>query len=232
MQKRGAKKSQPYVDWLFKFVPPDARFFELKNLARGLNTLEGTAEGKDRAWSEWFDREGEFREDVRKWTMAHGKKIRQAWEAAREIITECLKRPALEPLPARAVRRFNSLAREEPVLYFVRSREETLGSGGIFTGGRKGFQVPRTEKNMWSGHNWTGEFGVLTSGSPRSDVVLLLREFFVCSYRNRLKQCPVCRKWFVDASRNETSLRCGVKCTNRWWNRTRRREANHNHVKP
>jgi hypothetical protein len=43
----------------------------------------------------------------------------------------------------------------------------------------------------------------------------------------RIKLCPQCDRWFVDERRNALAVRCSVECTNRWWNRSRRRAANH-----
>ena len=43
----------------------------------------------------------------------------------------------------------------------------------------------------------------------------------------RLKICPQCNKWFVDKTHNRMAVRCSIQCTNRWWNKERRRRANH-----
>jgi len=43
----------------------------------------------------------------------------------------------------------------------------------------------------------------------------------------RLKHCPQCARWFIDKSKNATAIRCTIACTNRYWNRARRRAANH-----
>jgi hypothetical protein len=43
----------------------------------------------------------------------------------------------------------------------------------------------------------------------------------------RLKRCPQCARWFVDKAKNATAIRCTIACTNRYWNRARRRAANH-----
>jgi hypothetical protein len=44
---------------------------------------------------------------------------------------------------------------------------------------------------------------------------------------HRLKRCPQCERWFADESKNVTGVRCSTACTNRYWNRARRRAANH-----
>jgi hypothetical protein len=43
----------------------------------------------------------------------------------------------------------------------------------------------------------------------------------------RLKSCPQCGRWFIDKSKNVRAIRCASACTNRYWNRARRRAANH-----
>lgn len=38
----------------------------------------------------------------------------------------------------------------------------------------------------------------------------------------RMKQCSVCDKWFVDASNGQTGLRCSPSCTWAYWNANRK----------
>jgi hypothetical protein len=43
----------------------------------------------------------------------------------------------------------------------------------------------------------------------------------------RVKRCPNCDRWFVDITSNIAMQRCSAWCTNRWWDRARRRKAGH-----
>jgi hypothetical protein len=43
----------------------------------------------------------------------------------------------------------------------------------------------------------------------------------------RLKNCPVCHKWFVDRSKNKSKIRCSARCTSQRWSWTERKNANH-----
>ena len=57
----------------------------------------------------------------------------------------------------------------------------------------------------------------------KAGLTFLWEHFFRGETWRRLKQCPVCRKWFVDKSRNRGKKRCSRQCTGRFWNRPRRR---------
>jgi len=43
----------------------------------------------------------------------------------------------------------------------------------------------------------------------------------------RLKRCGACERWFADLTRNRSQRRCSLACTQRFWNRDRRRVAGH-----
>jgi hypothetical protein len=43
----------------------------------------------------------------------------------------------------------------------------------------------------------------------------------------RLKNCPVCNKWFVDHSKNKGKTRCSARCTWQWWSWEARKKAGH-----
>jgi hypothetical protein len=40
---------------------------------------------------------------------------------------------------------------------------------------------------------------------------------------HRVKRCGVCQRWFSDESKNVSAKHCSTTCTNKYWNRARRR---------
>jgi hypothetical protein len=44
---------------------------------------------------------------------------------------------------------------------------------------------------------------------------------------SRLKDCPVCHRWFVDHSKNKSKVRCSARCTWRRWSWKARKNAGH-----
>lgn len=44
---------------------------------------------------------------------------------------------------------------------------------------------------------------------------------------DRVRRCPQCGRYFFDGTRNQSQRRCSPRCTNRFWNRARRRSADH-----
>lgn len=67
--------------------------------------------------------------------------------------------------------------------------------------------------------------------SSRDEIGTVLWHLWLFYFRDygweRLKRCPVCRRWFVDHSDNRKTLRCSLACTSRWWSRDRRKKAGH-----
>ena len=55
----------------------------------------------------------------------------------------------------------------------------------------------------------------------------LARYYFVDQGWVRLKRCQLCKTWFVDTTKNKSTARCSTSCTNRWWDRNRRRQEGH-----
>jgi hypothetical protein len=60
---------------------------------------------------------------------------------------------------------------------------------------------------------------------------LLWQSYFLENGWRRLKNCPVCHKWFVDHTSDMRKARCSDPCTNRWWNYDRRKEAGYSRCK-
>jgi len=74
-----------------------------------------------------------------------------------------------------------------------------------------------------------------TGELPRDDAQLAIYLLWVYFFRDRgwerLKRCPQCGKWFVDASSNKNKSRCSMECTWKWWDRPKRKEAGHGRKK-
>lgn len=52
----------------------------------------------------------------------------------------------------------------------------------------------------------------------RDRILWLLWEVFYRSIDlTRLKNCPICHRWFVDHSKNKTKIRCSAACTSKRW---------------
>ncbi len=65
------------------------------------------------------------------------------------------------------------------------------------------------------------------AGLEAAHLHLLWEHFFGKKGYERLKSCRQCGNWYVDRGRNKTSFVCSVQCSNRWWNRSQRRKADH-----
>ncbi|MBI4636283.1 MAG: CGNR zinc finger domain-containing protein [Candidatus Rokubacteria bacterium] len=139
-------------------------------------------------------------------------KSNSLWDWATQLVTECCRHAAQVPkgpgirrrlpVPPRVVRRFNELAVGSPV---------RLVLAEALIGGR--------HRVTWPGVDWLDVPGFV--------VRLLWFDYFQNPEWPRLKKCeyPPCGHWFVDATRNLSARRCSARCTNRTWNRGRRRTA-------
>lgn len=130
--------------------------------------------------------------------------LQAAWEGAAEIILKSLRgsRPAAEA-PSRG-----RLFLDRAALRFNRWAQ--------------GFPVALCVRRR---QTWQAD---AAPREPRAFAAWYLwRYFFDRDGWQRLKQCPTCRRWFVDETRNRKKQRCSDSCTARWWNRRRRRAAGH-----
>lgn len=106
------------------------------------------------------------------------------------------------PFPAGAIRRFNDLAKENPIPLTIRRSKTKTGAFEIQTG-----------------HEPT---------SPMQSALWFLWQFYFQKKGwERLKRCPQCRRWFVDKTKNKKKDRCSQHCTNQWWSRDRRKKESH-----
>jgi hypothetical protein len=58
-----------------------------------------------------------------------------------------------------------------------------------------------------------------TSHSHEGIMVVWLVSYFMNPSRDRLRNCPQCSRWFVDFTRNKSSVRCSRACTIAWWSK-------------
>lgn len=109
-------------------------------------------------------------------------------------------------VPDLAVNVFNDLARNNPVIL------EIYGEGPKST-----FKVTQSYKAF----------------TDMSAMLLTVWKYYFGDFGWKLiKRCPLCKKWFVDESKNNNKLRCSEDCTWKWWNRSRRKEAGHGKRRP
>lgn len=70
---------------------------------------------------------------------------------------------------------------------------------------------------------------------PLDEIGLALHQLWHSYFHNqgwkRLKQCPICQKWFVDPTSDTRKARCSVTCTNRWWSYSKRKESDYTRFK-
>jgi hypothetical protein len=137
---------------------------------------------------------------------------------ARQVVTACVGRPPTAPIPRAAAAPFNRLAAATPFTFALAPQ------GGAYDQlvASRGGEQHRLLLNPGS------ESGLMISCADwRGQVVKLLVDYFGHASPGRLKRCPLCGRWFVDQTRNNTRLRCSLACTWRWWSRDRRRQAGH-----
>jgi hypothetical protein len=135
----------------------------------------------------------------------------RAAEARREAaaVIEATFGTSYPKVPDDAAGLFNTLADRTPLHYVAGLwRPEDAGQYFITTGG--------------------GHAVLLRSSTPQGVWVALLADFLTNPQRDRLRRCPVCRRWFVDETRNRSARRCSRTCTIAWSNAQRgqkRKEA-------
>jgi hypothetical protein len=183
----------------------------LYHLAQGLNALPNLKIQVEKRWGNdaryiktkdlpiyWKDGKYPFDGEVAKIA---------AWEWSQELIEAAIKIPADKPLPNWLAGLFNNyMASEVPVSFYI--------------------SCGRTaQQGTWRAF----EYHDLYHPKVRHlyDVAQALWVVLPGPSRGRLKRCPQCMKWFVDESRNRSMSRCSQECTNKYWNRARRRDANH-----
>jgi hypothetical protein len=111
---------------------------------------------------------------------------------------------AIVSLPLdQAIEVFTAQAKDHPVNMYVEYRAKRL----------------RADKSVWP----------TPLVESRDEIGTVLWHLWLYYFRDygwkRLKSCPVCKRWFVDTSKNRATARCSESCTWRWWNRERRKEA-------
>jgi predicted RNA-binding Zn ribbon-like protein len=106
-------------------------------------------------------------------------------------------------IPAPAADAFDDLAKGQPLEYASRS---------LFRRGHVIRLDHRTPVHL-VGPSWRGMTAVW------------LAAYFMHPSRDRLRRCQQCARWFVDMTRNKSSLRCSRACTIAWSNSQRPRKT-------
>ena len=137
---------------------------------------------------------------------------------ARQVVTACVGRPTTAPVPRAAAAPFNRLASATPFTFSLAPHGSAYDE---LVASRRGEQL----RLLLNSESETGL--MISCADARGEVVKLLIDYFGHSSPERLKCCPLCGRWCVDQTRNNTRLRCSLACTWRWWSRDRRRQAGH-----
>jgi hypothetical protein len=121
-------------------------------------------------------------------------------------VLEAAEGSAYPTVPSLAAERFNRFA-EHAVLRFHAGPQVGTGHAAVFIQ-----PVPEVEVGILSG--------------PGQSVhgywaFMLAYGYFMNTERDRLRRCAVCRRWFVDVTKNRSARRCSRPCTIRWSNKQR-----------
>jgi hypothetical protein len=156
---------------------------------------------------------------------------RAAWAAAREIVEGTADRSIHAPVPWPTLMRFNEIAGQTPVVYQAwryREKGETVKN----TTWEESEVAPIgthyiPQEALWDPKRPPGQSKTILemrwlATSPRAEVVALLKDYLMNPQRDRLKRCRQCSRWFVDGTRNKSSLSCSRVCTIKWSNAKRR----------
>lgn len=156
---------------------------------------------------------------------------REDIEALEELVSRAssLRRP---DWPQRTIDAFNRLASREPIAFsagaleFVAAAAVDLADPATWRwGASNGYALqgprPPTERRVF-----------VKSPSQLGEVVLAVVQYLEHPRRDRLKRCPRCRRWFIDATKNKSALRCSVACTIAWSNAQRGRKKTRVAVRP
>lgn len=149
-------------------------------------------------------------------------------------------------IPNAAAQRFNALAAKLPLYYTANPEGEAeIASSSQGLVRLEAIVGPVHEVKEWrrrqAVHTVKGRgvqaqerrplfyapFGIDTSillrmSTVQGWAVAWLADFLANPYRTRLRRCPICRRWFVDETRNRSAQRCSRKCTIAWSNALRK----------
>jgi hypothetical protein len=162
----------------------------------------------------------------RQWTEEYGR----GCAAVEDILSECAGLPPFTELPPSAVEKFEALAKgvvfEFRVWLFPHpdGREASLRVYNGIHRDQYVSLVPVVGPEFMRMHDTN--IG-MTTPAERGPLVKAVVDYFLNPERDRLKRCAVCKRWFVDETRNKSQLRCSTSCTVAWWTRQRRQESGH-----
>jgi hypothetical protein len=149
-----------------------------------------------------------------RWRRGDGEipaECREHREVASDVIAAIQARPWPEFLTNEAATRFNALARGAPVEF--RAYDEVASVDPADLPFHVSFQESKTKP-----------FGNVTmaTASPAAVWALWIALYVDNPQRERLRRCPVCRRWFADTTRNRSAEHCSRSCTLVTFNQSRR----------
>ncbi len=160
----------------------------------------------------------------------------EAWMTAEQILMESMSRLPGEPLPLGAARQFNAFADQIPVkLFAMRPKGEQLKNPTpwddhpwqhIRDRWYEDIEPPQLLED-WASNEHRAAWLWITYTDSRGSALRLLWFVLQNPAQHRLKRCLQCSRWFVDPTRNSSKARCSSECTEKWWDRARRRQARH-----
>ena len=121
---------------------------------------------------------------------------------------------------------FNQLIKENPVILQLERQDKDRRVNWMrsYRFREENPVIPHMEeKDLEEGEIFAGFRTETTTGS----ILSLIWRIFINGDWKRFKQCPQCKKWFVDKTRNKKKDRCSAHCTWQWWSRERRKEEGH-----
>jgi hypothetical protein len=134
----------------------------------------------------------------------HGWYVTDAALARGVAVVEAALGSRYPAIPTAAAEAFDALANGQPLEYTIRRRP--LGALLIRLD-------HRTQMH-------------LSSPSEHGLMVVWLAMYFMHPFRERLRRCQQCARWFVDRTRNKSARRCSSACTIAWSNAQRKGVAN------
>jgi hypothetical protein len=192
-RRRGGKIREAVGDFIREQLTPLEDFADYLNREPGADAPNAPAEFAEHV--ERLDRE-----------------VRNAWLSARRFAEQAMEQDAL-PLPA--IREFERLAAGAPVTLKV--WRPPADDYEAVTLRRQPSSYPYIpEARLGDGL----EVGFESKTSALWSIIHMFR-YARNPHRSRLRRCPECARWFVDATRNRSARRCSKACTVKWSNKQR-----------
>ena len=150
-------------------------------------------------------------------------------EALEELVSS-VSRLRSSDWPQRPTDAFNRLAARAPIVFSVGA---LLFMAGPKAGVKVKVDLADPATWGWGASNGYAFQGLrpptmrrvfIKSPSQLGEVILAVVQYLEHPRRDRLKRCPRCSRWFVDATKNKSASRCSRACTIAWSNAQRGRK--------